>query len=204
MTEDLSDQPEQWTVESSRSSFSGAVISIRSDTLRSPVDGSRFVRDVVEHPGAVAVVALDEANRVLLVRQYRHPVGYRLVELPAGLRDVKDEPLELTAARELYEEGHVRASDWRVLADVFSSPGMTDEAVRIFLARGITNVPDGERYEGVHEEADMRLSWSPLADVVAAVLGGSMHNALLCVGILAAWTAQNGTGFDALRRPDGS
>jgi ADP-ribose pyrophosphatase len=204
VTEDISDQPEQWTVESSRSSFSGAVISIRSDTLSSPVDGSRFVRDVVEHPGAVAVVAVDEANRVLLVRQYRHPVGYRLVELPAGLRDVQDEPLEQTAARELYEEGHVRASDWRVLADVFSSPGMTDEAVRIFLARGITSVPDSERYEGVHEEADMTLSWSPLADVVSAVLSGSVHNALLCVGILAAWAAQNGTGFDPLRRPHGS
>lgn len=200
----ITDQPEQWTVEASRRAFAGAFISIRSDTVRSPVDGSRFVREVIEHPGAVAVVALDEADRVLLVRQYRHPVGRRLVELPAGLCDVEDEPLQQTAARELYEEGRVRASEWSVLTDVFTSPGMTDEAVRIFLARGITSVPDEERYEGVHEEADLGLSWSPLADVVAAVLGGSVHNALLCVGVLAAWAVRGGAGPEVPRRPAGS
>jgi ADP-ribose pyrophosphatase len=175
------------------------VVSVRSDVVRSPVDDSRFTRDVVTHPGAVAVVALDDDGRVLLVSQYRHPVGHRLVELPAGLRDVHGEDPRDTAERELYEEGHLRASDWRVLVDTFSSPGMTEEAIRIFLARGLTEVPHPERFQGEHEEADMQLTWAPVEAVVAAILDGSVHNAVLCTGVLAAWAVQHGHGFEALR-----
>jgi ADP-ribose pyrophosphatase len=121
------------------------------------------------------------------------------VELPAGLRDVHGEDPRDTAERELYEEGHVRASDWRVLIDTFSSPGMTEEAIRIFLARGLTEVPHPERFQGEHEEADMQLIWAPLETVVAAALDGAVHNAALCAGVLAAWAARHGRGFGALR-----
>jgi 8-oxo-dGDP phosphatase len=178
------------------------VISVRQDRLRSPADGAEFVRDVVIHPGAVGVVALDDDERVLLVSQYRHPVGHRLFEVPAGLLDVPGEPYHLAAARELYEEGHVRADEWRVLVDLFTSPGMTTESTRIFLARGLTAVADVDRHVGVHEEADMPVSWAPLADVVDAVLAGRLHNPILVSGVLAAWSARSRGGYDALRPAD--
>ncbi|WP_240759984.1 NUDIX domain-containing protein [Phytoactinopolyspora endophytica] len=200
--EELRDQPESWPVETSDIVFEGKVISVRKDVVRSPVDGTTFARDVVTHPGAVAIVALDENDRVLVVSQYRHPVGHRLIELPAGLRDVDGEPPVETAKRELYEEGHVRAEDWRVLTDVLSSPGMCDEAVRVFLARGITDVPDADRHNGVHEEADMPVSWMPLADIVRAALAGKVQNALLCVGALSAWAASHDGGYESLRPPE--
>jgi len=178
------------------------VISVRQDRLRSPADGAEFVRDVVIHPGAVGVVALDRDERVLLVSQYRHPVGHRLLEVPAGLLDVPGEPYHLAAARELYEEGHVRADEWRVLVDIFTSPGMTTESTRVFLARGLTAVADVDRHIGVHEEADMPVSWAPLADVVDAVLAGRLHNPILVSGVLAAWSARSRGGYDALRPVD--
>jgi 8-oxo-dGDP phosphatase len=178
------------------------VISVRQDRLRSPADGAEFVRDVVIHPGAVGVVALDDDERVLLVSQYRHPVGHRLLEVPAGLLDVPGEPYRLAAARELYEEGHVRADEWRVLVDLFTSPGMTTESTRVFLARGLTAVADVDRHVGVHEEADMPVSWAPLADVVDAVLAGRLHNPILVSGVLAAWSARSRGGYDALRPAD--
>lgn len=180
------DQAELWPVESSTSHFTGHVISVRSDTVRSPADGSTFVRDVVEHPGAVAVVAMDDHSNVLVVAQYRHPVQHRLIELPAGLRDVPGEPPLECAKRELYEEGHVRAAEWQLLTSVFLSPGSMEEEISIYLARGITDVPDNERHTGVHEEADMPVSWVPLDELVAGVLQGKIHNATTCVGVLAA------------------
>lgn len=196
------DEPLSWPVASSEKRFEGRVVAVRSDTVRSPVDGSEFVRDVVVHPGAVAVVAVDDRGRVLVVRQFRHPVRLRPVELPAGLRDVAGEPPHESAARELYEEGHVRAAEWRVLADLLTSPGMTDEAIRVFLARGIETLPDGDRFAGEHEEADLGVDWVPLDDLVAAVLAGDVQNATLCAGVLAAKAARDGAGYDALRPVD--
>ncbi|PSL03539.1 ADP-ribose pyrophosphatase [Haloactinopolyspora alba] len=206
MSESLADQPESWPVTASDTGFTGGVVSVRSDTIRSPVDDGEFVRDVVEHPGAVAVVALDDDARVLVVRQYRHPVRLRPVELPAGLRDVDDEPPRLTAERELYEEGHVRARDWNVLVDLLPSPGMTDEAIRVFLARGITALPEDERYSGHHEEADLDVDWVALPELVEAVLAGRVQNATLCAGVLAAWAVHVGgpaeRGYGELRPAD--
>ncbi|WP_238992414.1 NUDIX domain-containing protein [Jiangella ureilytica] len=198
----LRDEPLSWPVAASERRFEGRVVAVRSDTVRSPVDGSEFVRDVVVHPGAVAVVAVDDQYRVLVVRQYRHPVRLRPVELPAGLRDVAGEPPHEAAARELYEEGHVEAAEWRVLADLLTSPGMTDEAIRVFLARGIDTLPDGDRFAGEHEEADLGVEWVPLDDLVAAVLAGDVQNATLCAGVLAAKAARDGAGYDALRPVD--
>lgn len=148
------------------------------------------------------MVALDDDERVLLVSQYRHPVGHRLLEVPAGLLDVPGEPYHVAAARELYEEGHVRADEWRVLVDVFTSPGMATESTRVFLARGLTAVADVDRHVGVHEEADMPVSWAPLDRIVDAVLTGRLHNPILVSGVLAAWSARSRGGYDALRPAD--
>lgn len=199
----LSDRPERWPVRRSQTVLeTSRVISVRQDHVQSPADGVEFVRDVVVHPGAVGIVALDDDERVLLVSQYRHPVGHRLLEIPAGLLDVPGEPYPVAAARELYEEGHVHAQDWRVLVDIFTSPGMTTESTRVYLARGLSNVADDDRHVGVHEEADMAVTWAPLADLVAAVLAGRLHNPIVVSGVLAAWTARQGAGYDSLRPVD--
>jgi 8-oxo-dGDP phosphatase len=199
--EDLQDTPESWPVTESEIGYAtGRVIAVRRDRVVSPGGGEPFARDVVEHPGAVGVVALDENERMLLVRQYRHPVGYRLLEPPAGLLDVEGEDYRVAAERELWEEAATKAADWRVLVDAFTSPGMTNEAVRIFLARELSAAE--ELYDRMHEEADMETVFAPLADVVKAVLAGDLHNPILVMGALAAWTALNGDGFSALRPAD--
>ncbi|NYH83214.1 ADP-ribose pyrophosphatase [Actinopolymorpha cephalotaxi] len=196
------DVPERWPVASSSYTLStGRVIAVRKDVVDGG-DGREFTRDVVVHSGAVGIIAMDDRDRMLLVHQYRHPVGHRLFEPPAGLLDVEGEDYLAAAQRELYEEGHVRARDWRVLVDAFTSPGMTTESLRIYLARGLSEVPHDERHNGVDEEADMTVSWTPLADVVAGVLAGDLHNPSLVMGALAAWAARNGAGFDALRPAD--
>jgi 8-oxo-dGTP pyrophosphatase MutT (NUDIX family) len=195
------DVPQQWPVVSSVEDARGPIVTLRSDTVRMP-DGDIFVRQVVDHPGAVAVVALDEAARILMIRQYRHPVGRLLWELPAGLRDVDGEPLLATAERELLEETGYRARDWLVLADFFTSPGITTERIRMFLARGLTLVPESEReYIPRHEEAHLLVGWVPLEEAVARFLAGDLHNGVTGVGILSAYAASQ-IGFTALRRPD--
>lgn len=140
-------------------------------------------REVVEHFGAVAVVALDDNDRVAMVYQYRHPVGRRLWEIPAGLLDVGGEAPALTAARELHEEAGLAAENWSVLADIVTSPGFSDESVRIFLATGLSEIG---RTEAEHEEADLRLDWLSLATAVQQVLAGEIVNSIAVAGILAA------------------
>ncbi len=197
------DVPERWpVVQRDTQCETGRVIAVRSDLVTPPDGGAPFMRDVVLHPGAVGIIALDVEQRVLVVHQYRHPVGHRLVEAPAGLLDVPGEAYDVAAARELYEEGHVRARDWRVLVDYFTSPGMSSESLRVFLARDLEPVPERERHTGAHEEADMGLAWVALDELVRRVLAGQLHNPTLCVGVLAAWAALHGDGFDALRRVD--
>ncbi|MEU1791096.1 NUDIX hydrolase [Streptomyces sparsogenes] len=193
----ITDTPEEWRVTATETPFTGHKTGVRTDEVVMP-DGSRSSRDYQTHPGSVAVLALDGEGRVVVVRQYRHPVRQRLWEIPAGLLDVPGENPLHAAQRELYEEAHVKADDWRVLTDVYPSPGGSDEAVRIFLARGISEV-EGERYEGDHEEADMELARVPLEDLVAGVLAGELHNTCLAVGVLAALAARSGAGFEALR-----
>jgi ADP-ribose pyrophosphatase len=157
-------------------------------------DGQVAERDVIEHPGAVAVVALDDDEWVLLIRQYRHPTGHLLWEIPAGIRDVAGEDPLATAQRELLEEAGYRARDWRVLADIFSAPGITSERLLIFLARGLTAAPESERggYVAQHEEAHLLVRWVPLRQAVNLFLAGDLHNGVTAVGILSAYAAQQG------------
>ena len=198
---ELRDIAQRWPVTATAEIARARIVNIRSDTVQMP-DGSEAAREVVEHPGAVAVLALDDADRVLLIRQYRHPVAALLWEIPAGLRDVPGEPAQVTAERELLEETGYRAADWRVLADFFTSPGFSTERLRIFLARRLTAVPAAERqYVPEHEEAQLALAWVPLDTAVRAFLAGDMHNGVAAVGILSAYVARQDArgGFEALR-----
>ncbi|MCU1590968.1 MAG: nudF [Frankiales bacterium] len=189
--------PHAYRALSSKRVYDGKVISLRRDELTMPGD-STAVRDVVEHPGAVAVVALDEDSRVVVVRQYRHPVGRELDELPAGLLDKDGEPAAETARRELAEEAGIGADEWHVLVDLLTSPGMSDEATRIFLARGLHEV---ERDVQEHEEAELTSFRVPLAELAAGVLAGRYENSLLVAGVLAAERAAR-NGFQDLRPLD--
>jgi 8-oxo-dGTP pyrophosphatase MutT (NUDIX family) len=180
--------------------YHGSVVTVRRDLVTMP-GGAVVGRDVVAHPGAVGVVALDESDRVMMLRQYRHPVGRELWELPAGLLDVAGEPASVAAARELAEEAALTAKRWDVLVDVYSSPGMTDEAYRVFLARDIAEVPVGERFVGHDEEADMKHAWVDLDDAVARVMAGHVVNAMAVIGILATAQARS-NNFAALRPAD--
>ncbi|HXP19581.1 MAG TPA: NUDIX hydrolase [Streptosporangiaceae bacterium] len=200
MSEDswLADAMGSWPVVARQELAAGQIVRLRGDTVRMP-DGEEVRRDVVEHPGAVAVVALDEAGQVLLLRQYRHPVAGQLWEIPVGLRDVAGEPPLVTAQRELLEESGYRAAHWQVLADVYSSPGISSERLRIFLARDLTQVPDAERgFEPEHEEAHLMIEWAQLDTVVSRFLSGDLHNGVLAIGVLAVYAAREG-GFSALR-----
>ncbi|HEY7143791.1 MAG TPA: NUDIX hydrolase [Streptosporangiaceae bacterium] len=196
----ITDTAELWPVTGTRQLCRGVIVTVRADQVRMP-DGSVVSREVVQHPGAVGVVALDDAGRVLLIRQYRHPVGRLLWELPAGLRDMAGEPPLVTAERELLEEAGYRASDWRVLTDYFSSPGISTERLRIYLARGLTEVPEQQReYVREHEEAHLVPAWVPLEQAVSLLLSGELHNGVTAIGILSAYAARQ-DGFAALRGP---
>lgn len=181
-SEELRDEPVEADVVSTDLVYEGRVWNVRSDTLR--YGGSDIVRQYVEHPGAAAIVALDDEQRVLLIQQYRHPIRHRDWEIPAGLLDVAGEsPLE-TARRELIEEADLEASDWTPLVSVFTTPGGSDEVVHLFLARGLT--PVAEPHAREEEEADIRIEWVPLEDAVAGVLAGRLRNGILATGVLAA------------------
>jgi ADP-ribose pyrophosphatase len=174
------------------------------DVVRDTVDlgeAGTVQREYVQHPGAVGILALDDAGRVLLVRQYRHPVGYELWELPAGLLDTEGEAPVEAAERELAEEADLVAQRWDVLVDWFNSPGGMDEAIRVFLARDLSEVPHHERHEREHEEAGLVPVWVDLDEARDAVLAGRLHNPTAVVGVLAACAARE-TGWQTLRPAD--
>ena len=162
--------------------YVGKIFALRADEVAMPGGGSAR-REVVEHFGAVAIVALDDDGNVVLVYQYRHPIGRRLWELPAGLLDMGDEAPHLTAARELEEEVGLAAAHWQTLVDVDSAPGFSDESVRIFLATGLTDIGRPEAHD---EEADLVVERIPLDVAVQQVFSGEIVNSLAVVGILAA------------------
>ncbi len=195
------DRRESWPVSASATMYDDGFITVRRDTLTGP-DGSSFDRAVVQHADAVGVLVLDDQERLLLLGQYRHATGHRLLELPAGLLDVPGEDPQAAAARELAEEADLRATDWRVLVDTFSSPGFSTEAWRVFLVRGVSAVPASEQFTREHEEADLERHWVPLIEAVAAVLEGRLGNPMAVMAVLACWTVRNGPGYDSLRRPD--
>jgi 8-oxo-dGDP phosphatase len=199
VTASIKDAPEEWETRSCGTPFEGKKTSVRTEQVVMP-DGSVASRDYQVHPGSVAVLALDDEDRVVLVRQYRHPVRHKLWEIPAGLLDVPGENPLHAAQRELFEEAHVKAGDWRVLTDIYTSPGGSDEALRVFLARDLSDA-EGDRFEAENEEADMELARVPVRELVRGVLAGELHNPALVAGVLSLVAArgQEGGGLDALR-----
>jgi 8-oxo-dGDP phosphatase len=169
--------------------YEGRVITLVKDTVAMP-GGDEGVREVVHHPGAVAVVAIDDDGSVVLLRQFRHPVGGYLWELPAGLRDADGEPPLETAKRELAEEVQLAAQRWSLLTTHFSSPGFCDEQVLVYLAEGLSDVGRPEGFTVEHEELDMQVERVPLAEAVQRVFSGGIRNAAAVVGLLAAAQAR--------------
>jgi 8-oxo-dGDP phosphatase len=197
----LCDVPESWPVLSSVVQARGPIVTLRSDQVQMP-DHEVADRQVVEHPGAVVIVALDEAGQVLMIRQYRHPVAHVLWELPAGLRDVHGEPPWATAERELLEETGYQARDWRILVDFYSSPGISTEWIRVFLARDLVEVPLAQRdFVPRHEETQLQIRWAGLDQALEAFIAGDLHNGSTAVGILSAYAARS-SGFTGLRPAD--
>jgi 8-oxo-dGDP phosphatase len=173
----------EFTVQSTKDVYVGKVMALRVDEVVMP-GGSVAVREIVEHPGAVAIAALDADDRLMMVHQYRHAVRRRLWELPAGLLDVRGEDPLVTAQRELTEETGLTATEWSTLVDVVPSPGFSEESVRIYLARGLTEV--GRPPAGHDEEADLATRWVSLPVAVRMVLSGTIVNATTVAGVLAA------------------
>jgi 8-oxo-dGTP pyrophosphatase MutT (NUDIX family) len=173
-------------IRSSELVFDGMVWGVRRDVF--DYNGEDITREYLDHTGAVAVLALDDDDRVLLIKQYRHPVGMREWEIPAGLLDIVDEAPLVAAKRELAEEADIQATDWAVLSEFYNSPGGSDEAIRIYLARGLSAAD--AVFDRTHEEADMELRWVPLDDLVDAVLARKLQNPSLVVAALAAFAGR--------------
>jgi 8-oxo-dGTP pyrophosphatase MutT (NUDIX family) len=192
----IEDAAESWPVVASQPLLKNWLITVRSDKVRLP-DDHYAERTVVTHPGAVAILALDDAQRVLMIRQYRHPVGRLLWEIPAGLRDTDGESPLQTAQRELLEETGYRASQWHMLLDYFSSPGYSTERIRVFLARGVEQAADNG-YERKQEEKYIVADWVPLAEAVPLALSGKLHNGPAIAGVLAGYAASS-EEFSGLR-----
>ena len=180
--------------------YAGPIFTVFTDEVTMS-GGGKAHRDIVVNKNAVGVVALDDVGRVALIKQYRHPVGRKLWELPAGLRDVPGEDLALAAARELGEEADLRAARYDLLVDLHTSPGFSAETIRIFLARELSPVPEPERHERTDEEADIELAWIELDEAVAMVLRGEITNAAAVGGLLSAARARD-DGWATLRPAD--
>ncbi|MDO5628413.1 MAG: NUDIX hydrolase [Mobilicoccus sp.] len=202
---DLVDEYAPRPVRASRTVYEGMVWDVQRDT----VDLGEAVvdREYIAHPGAVAIVALRAAPeaaghyQVLLIKQYRHPIGAVEWEIPAGLLDVEGESLVAAAQRELAEEADLRAGQWDTLVDIRTSPGALSESIRIFVARELDDVPADDRHVREAEEAGMTRAWVDLDEAYSAVLAGRVSNVSAVVGILAAYGAKR-VGWVTLRAPD--
>lgn len=199
---EVADEPLAWPVAGHRVLGTGAVSDFVNDTVVTP-DGTSIERQYTLHPGAVGVIAWDEAgDRIAVVRQYRHPVGFRLVEPPAGLLDADGETWRAAAERELAEEAALRAEDWRVLVDLFTTPGANQESLRIFLARGLSAAEAPEGFVADGEEAHMEACWAARSDLVDGILAGQLQNPTMVSGVLALEAARLSGRLENLRPAD--
>lgn len=179
-----------WPVASSEVLADGPVIAMVRDTVTTP-DGESMIRDYVTHPGSVVIIAVDAEDQLILIEQYRHPVGHRVVEAPAGLLDEPGEEPLAAAQRELAEEAGLHAAQWSPLVQLFASPGCSQEATRVYLATGLTVATPPEGFVAADEEADMTLLKVPLTAVLAQVLAGQIRNPGLVAGVLALYARRS-------------
>jgi 8-oxo-dGDP phosphatase len=195
----LQDRPAAWPVRESRDLHRDDwIVALREDVVGRPGHpDDRFRRIALEHPGAVVVLAVDDDERVLCLRQYRHANQQDFVELPAGLRDAGDEPPVETAKRELREEAELAASSWQQLLATYASAGITTEVHEIFLARGLSEASRGD-FEMHAEEAEMEVFWVPMADLLDAALDGRVRQGPLVLAVLAYDVLKRRGGLDAL------
>ena len=182
----LEDRPESWPVDTTEDLFRDDwVVALRADRVRRPddPDGDSFRRLVIEHPGSVVMLAVDDDGQVCLLRQYRHPAGRQFVELPAGLCDVDGEEPEVTARRELREEVMLEAAEWTHLGSFHSSPGISEEVIHYYLAQGLRQADRGD-FTPEHEEAEMQVFWASFKDLTRAVLDGRVADAPVALAVL--------------------
>jgi 8-oxo-dGDP phosphatase len=185
----LADVPVARAAVDTETAFSGAVWDVAREAFRMADGGELLVREFVKHPGAVAIVALDDTGggpgTIRMIRQYRHPVGEELWEIPAGLLDMEGESMLAAAQRELAEETDLLAGQWNVLVDFYTTPGSSSEGIRVYLARDLAPVPEDQRHDRTGEEAGMPMAWVPVDEAVQAVLSGRVHNPSAAIGLLA-------------------
>lgn len=183
----VGDTPESWPVESSTDLHRDDwVVAFRSDQVRAPHDSDApsFRRLVVEHPGACVAMAVDADDRVLCLRQYRHPAQMRFLEFPAGVMDAPGEDPRAVAVRELQEEAELKADRWTHLLSVWASPGISAERHHLYLAEGLSAASRGD-FELHHEEADMDTLWVPFGELLDGVLAGTVQDAPVALAVLA-------------------
>ena len=192
----LTDRAEQLPVQAHSTQYRGRVWDVVSEEVDLGAAGV-VTRDYIDHPGAVAILAIDDDDKVVLIQQYRHPIGTFEWEIPAGLRDVAGEPDLRTAQRELAEEADLHAATWQHLIQVATSPGSSSETITIFLARDLTNVPEHQRHTRDGEELDMPTARVHIDELCAAILEGRVHNGTLIQAVLAARVARE-QGWDTL------
>ena len=191
------DQVEDWPCLSKRVIHRGRIVTFEERRVATP-SGEVVTRELIAHPGSVAIMALDDDDRIAVVHQYRVPLGMRLVEPPAGLLDVTGEAPLAAAQRELAEEAGLSADSWHVLADYCTSPGISNEVARIFLARGLHQVARPASFTASGEEVDMGLVWLPLDDALQQVRSGLLHNGALVLGVTTLCLARLDGSIDGL------
>lgn len=180
------DRPETWPVTESTDFLRDEwVIALRRDIVTRPGHpDEQFARLVLEHPGAVVVLAVDDDDMVVVVEHYRHAAQRRFVELPAGLCDVDAEDPLAAAKRELREETQLQASHWEHLLSTYTSPGFSSERIELYLATGLSPADRGD-FTLEHEEADMTVSRVPFEDLLAAVLRSDVTDAPVGLAVMA-------------------
>ncbi len=172
--------------------YVGAIWNVQRDTFTMHHDDDVLTREYIDHPGAVAIIAVDDQQRIAMIRQYRHPVGQECWEIPAGLLDHPDESALVTAQRELAEEAALTAKTWSVLVDHYPSAGSSAEMIRIFLAQDLSPLPEAFQFERVGEEADLLFKWVPIDRALQAVMAGDIKNVNAVAGIMAAHLVMTG------------
>lgn len=175
------DQPVDIPATSSRLIHKGMVWDLVADTFE--FNGESLTREYVKHTGAVAVLTINEKDEVLLMKQYRRPVGSYLMEFPAGLLDIPGESRLDCAKRELAEEAGLAAGEWEELISFHATPGGNSETITIFVARGLSAAESD--YQRTGEESDMPQTWVSIQDALESVLRSEIKSPTAVVGIMA-------------------